>query len=343
MGKKQVALSFAAGGLKASAAGLASAYVHYVVLKDYVDVVAVAGCSGGSIAAGAVSLFSESFKTNKYFVQIISKEIEAFKESEIVDQDIVQYILDHAPILAHFRKSTPLTGIIKGKGIKKCLAKLYNNKLFSEKLIPTVITATSLSGTPPYDRVFFNRSVCVSPEQKINIVEANLNLPIPMAKLVRASTAIPGIFRPEVVEVVHLNGIRYTEPLCDGGTLELVPDGSLSKCLDAANIVCDYIFSVSVLGSAYGKVSLSTPLDFFDVLNAAYAMHYQSTFDRRKNLKHQIIENKIGGLTVKMTDPKGFTIDVLNAIEQLIHNVSNMYEIDVFSEIEIAKNIFYEG
>ncbi|MFH1972549.1 MAG: patatin-like phospholipase family protein [archaeon] len=90
-------------------------------------------------------------------------------------------------------------GLISGKGMEKKIRELLNNKQFNDLKIKFIATAVDIKTGREY---FFNKG--------------------DVAKAIRASIAIPGLFAP-----VHLNNMI----LVDGGVIDPVPVKSLKgKC-----------------------------------------------------------------------------------------------------------------
>jgi len=305
MSRKKIALSISVCSLKSYAAGIGAYYILSNLLKDKVELVAVAGASGGAIAAAHIALNHKKVLEDPFVIKQMIDAISKFKKKNILDQDLTQYILDRLPILGKFRKNSDFTGLLRGTALHKALEKLYNKKLMIDVDLPLLITTAAIDGVPPYDFQFVSQEVIK--ENKWNFVyEPTLRL----SDLVRASSAIPCVFRPMDIG---------TRKFIDGGTLELVPDGSVSNFMHYADIECDCILSVSVLRSAYGKIDLPDPDDIFEVAsNAAYAMNYSLTFDKQEEVLHPITQALVTGLKVKMTETKNVKQAVSDAIDQII-------------------------
>jgi predicted acylesterase/phospholipase RssA len=198
-------------GSVGSARAMCSTIGLFYALKYYdFDIIGMTGVSGGSIA---LPLLAQDISINE-LVQTIS----TVDGSKIQDQDITQQAIDWVRNKLGMKRKgdVPFTGVFRGNGLKGELKKVYakyNALTFENAKIPFSVIATKIA----------------IPEQYVAITEQNPHITFLNAITrnfkevfkhgdvlcpVRASTAIPLIFRPE-----KINRCLYV----DGGAVESIP------------------------------------------------------------------------------------------------------------------------
>jgi predicted acylesterase/phospholipase RssA len=183
----------------------------FYALKNYnFDIVGMTGVSGGSIA---LPLLSQNLPLTE-----IIEALSSVKGSKIQDEDLTQQAIDWIRNKLGMKRKgdVPFTGVLRGNGLKNQLKSVYskyNAMTFENGKIPFSVIATKIA----------------IPEQYIQTTEQNPHITFLNAITrnfrevfshgdvlcpIRASTAIPLVFRPEKIA-----GCLYV----DGGAVESIP------------------------------------------------------------------------------------------------------------------------
>ncbi len=178
-----IGLALSGGGLRGLAhIGVLKALEHYRVPIDY-----IAGTSAGAIAA---AMYASGYTPTE--MERMAREIEP---SELVDfnltvSDFIKYGLEGVfSEKKRFWSDVP-KGFVKGNKIEKCFAKLWEQKTIRDTEIPLAVTAVDIYTA---DTVFFVTPIALPPPFLYTRYDRTASL----TDAVRASIAIPGVFRPK--------------------------------------------------------------------------------------------------------------------------------------------------
>ncbi|HHT17662.1 MAG TPA: phospholipase [Papillibacter sp.] len=160
---------------------------------------AVAGTSAGSIVGGMYALGMKPTQMRKYVEEL------AEHTKLIVDADYLGIIISAAELF--MGKPITFTGFLKGDRLERYMDKLTEGKSITETKMRLIITAVDLVSRKTI--AYTNTLEGVSP-QKNTVWKTD----VPISLAMRASSAIPAVFRP-----VYEEGMV----LVDGGVTDVVP------------------------------------------------------------------------------------------------------------------------
>lgn len=183
----------------------------YYALKDCgFEIAGMAGASGGSIA---LPILSKNVSKSDFIKAIIS-----INGDKIQDNDIPQQIIDwlRNKVGLPRKVDPPFTGLLRGNGLRMEISKLYKRfdcETFEKADIPFVVVATKIAVDRSLNSFILdnpNTAFFASLTSKIEAVFERGSVLAP----IRASTAIPLVFRPEVIN---------NELYVDGGCVNAIP------------------------------------------------------------------------------------------------------------------------
>ncbi|HHY83546.1 MAG TPA: patatin-like phospholipase family protein [Clostridiales bacterium] len=162
----------------------------------------ISGTSAGSMVA---ALYACGYSVSEM------EEIALSLRKDIYDTDYLGII---AGVLQWiFTKDTAWDGIVKGKNLENLMKKLLGEKTMKDASIPLAITAVDINSG---FTVMF-----VSSKRRLRDTKHTIYIDdVPIYQAVRASIAIPVVFRP-----IFIKGMR----LVDGGVTESVPVNVLKQ------------------------------------------------------------------------------------------------------------------
>lgn len=175
----------------------------------------VAGTSAGSIVA---ALYATGMS-----VDDMEKNILKYARC-IVDFDFRGSLAALLHLRLLFKGKPVLTGLIRGEKIEKLMLMLTDQKKMYQSSIPLAITATDINDGSSV--VFISRKLQSACDRDIKFYDNVL-----IADAVRASIAIPSVFKPKFME---LNG--KNRRLVDGGVVNNLPI-NLVKIMGARKII----------------------------------------------------------------------------------------------------------
>ena len=195
--------------------------------------------------------------------------------------DEIKQIAEKIKVKKLLDPTFPKKGLIKGDKLETYLRKIFENKKFSDLKKPMFVVATDIKN---FQEVIFNKG--------------------DLAKAVRASISIPGIFHPVI------NNKRI---LVDGGILENLPIKVLKnqnvKKIIAVNLEKEKINNEIYDETILEKDSSELP-SIFETLSNSYAM---IDGNQIKN----ILENSDNSVLVISPDLKGINIQDFNKAKKI--------------------------
>lgn len=175
----------------------------------------IAGTSAGSVIA--------SLYTTGMTVDEIEEAVTKYGRY-IVDFDLAGTLSAALRLGPLFRGSPVLDGLVKGNRIEKIMEKLTDGKKMYQSDIPLAITATDISDGSPV--VFVSNKLYKPYTSGVTYYDNVL-----IAEAVRASIAIPVVFKPKVIKIG-----QKVRRLVDGGVVNNLPIDVL-KSMGASKII----------------------------------------------------------------------------------------------------------
>lgn len=252
---KKLGIALAGGSLR----GVAHIGVLQELEKHNIKPQFFAGTSAGSIVA--------SFAAAGYSAQDMITILENTKDYDLYDYDFsitnwltltVELLLNLTGKQSDFLPRLPL-GLIKGDRLRDWLNRYLKNQKFNQLKLPLIVTATDLSTG---ERLLFgptrtNLAALSTPGTNVYIPNKDI------ASCVRASTAIPAIFRPEKID---------KRLAIDGGVTGNIPADVLKP------MGADVVVAVDVSASRFEEKEFR---NIGEVLSQTVdIMGYQITWDR---------------------------------------------------------------
>ncbi len=175
----------------------------------------ISGTSAGSIIA---ALYATGMS-----VDLIEENVLKYSPC-MIDFDVRGAINAVFNLWLLFRGKPVLTGLIKGDRIERIMFKLTEGKKMYETSIPLAITAVDINDGRSI--VFISRKIKSSRDSDMDFYDK-----VRIAEAVRASIAIPSVFRPKLL---NLDGRERR--LVDGGVVNNLPI-NLLKLMGASKII----------------------------------------------------------------------------------------------------------
>ena len=211
-GRPRLGLALGGGGLRGAAhIGVLKAMERVGIMPDF-----VAGTSAGSIVSALYAC--------GYSGEDMERVVMSARASDVLDYEVsfchlfrmtVKALLDFLDIPSSWMPPAPM-GFIKGNRLESWIHELTNGKTFEETRIPVAIIALDIDTG---NEIVFGSRPTLSALAEL-YPRALLAEGEPLSVAVRASTAIPVVFRPRKYKGMNL---------IDGGVINNVPADALRK------------------------------------------------------------------------------------------------------------------
>lgn len=255
-----VGIGLALGG--GGARGLAHIGVLKVLEQEGIEITAITGCSMGAIIGGLYAYYGEASKVEEHIFNSLKREIfknlhieELAENGETLDKNFFDEIIDYIGFRIQALKSLQNISFFNQDTVDEIYSGIPDVSIEDLKIKFSAIATDLLSG------------------EEINFTKGNLR------EVLRASSAIPGIFPPVQLDDYYL---------VDGSASESVPVGKVKE------IGADRVLAVNVM---HCLTRVSKPVNIIDVLSRSEDITSFHLSKARLNEADLVIRPKVRKLT----------------------------------------------